>query len=177
MARREADRARDRAYYLANRERIIARVSARKATRRVPCKRCGADKGPGRRRQLCDSCRAQPLRQRRPCERCGGEKEPGMRRYCDACRPEAQREQNRRAHQTRAGRRVRNSGARVVERVDRLLVYARGGGLCGICGDAVSVTAFEVDHIVPLARGGEHSYANTQPAHPTCNRRKWAHVD
>jgi 5-methylcytosine-specific restriction endonuclease McrA len=33
-----------------------------------------------------------------------------------------------------------------------------------------------LDHIVPLARGGEHSYANTQPAHPTCNRRKGAKV-
>jgi 5-methylcytosine-specific restriction endonuclease McrA len=35
---------------------------------------------------------------------------------------------------------------------------------------------FHVDHVVPLARGGEHSYANTQPACPPCNMSKGARV-
>lgn len=60
--------------------------------------------------------------------------------------------------------------------VDPLTVYARGRGICGICSKPVPTDAFNVDHIIPLARGGEHSYANTQPAHPSCNFRKGARL-
>jgi 5-methylcytosine-specific restriction endonuclease McrA len=31
-----------------------------------------------------------------------------------------------------------------------------------------------IDHVIPLARGGEHSYANAQAAHGPCNMRKGA---
>jgi 5-methylcytosine-specific restriction endonuclease McrA len=31
---------------------------------------------------------------------------------------------------------------------------------------------FHVDHIVPICKGGEHTYANVQPAHPICNISK-----
>jgi 5-methylcytosine-specific restriction endonuclease McrA len=34
--------------------------------------------------------------------------------------------------------------------------------------------AMEVDHILPLARGGPHRYENVQPSHGDCNRRKGA---
>jgi hypothetical protein len=59
-----------------------------------------------------------------------------------------------------------------VEHVDRLVVYRRDHGRCGLCGRFVARAAFEVDHIRPLAKGGEHSYANVQVSHPLCNRRK-----
>jgi 5-methylcytosine-specific restriction endonuclease McrA len=49
------------------------------------------------------------------------------------------------------------------------------GGMCGICKDFI-VGKFHVDHVIPLSRGGEHSYANAQLAHPTCNLEKWAHA-
>ena len=58
-----------------------------------------------------------------------------------------------------------------VEHVDPEVIWERDKGICGICGDPIE-GRFDVDHIVPLARGGEHSYANTQAAHPTCNYRK-----
>jgi hypothetical protein len=67
-----------------------------------------------------------------------------------------------------ARRRARKHDA-FVEDVDRLVVL---DGACGICGHDVDPLDFHVDHIVPLARGGEHSYANTQAAHPLCNHRK-----
>ena len=35
-----------------------------------------------------------------------------------------------------------------------------------------SVQPWHVDHVYPLSRGGEHSYRNTQPAHPECNIAK-----
>lgn len=59
-----------------------------------------------------------------------------------------------------------------VEAVEHMVVYARDRGLCGICGLPVYPRRFHVDHIIPIARGGEHSYANTQPAHPFCNISK-----
>jgi 5-methylcytosine-specific restriction endonuclease McrA len=64
-----------------------------------------------------------------------------------------------------------------VEEVSALGVLELSDGICGICGDDVDPTKFEVDHIIPVSRGGEHSYANVQAAHPSCNRRKWVSVD
>lgn len=64
-----------------------------------------------------------------------------------------------------------------VEKVDPQEVYERHQGMCGICGDPVDRDCFHIDHIVPLARGGEHSYSNCQPAHPLCNYRKGARLD
>ena len=66
-----------------------------------------------------------------------------------------------------------------VEDVDRMVVWERDNGICGICGvwvdpdlswpDKMSKT---LDHIVPLSGGGEHSYTNAQIAHAVCNSRK-----
>jgi 5-methylcytosine-specific restriction endonuclease McrA len=67
--------------------------------------------------------------------------------------------------------------ARFVDDVDSLVVLEAYDGACGICGRDVDPMAFDVDHVVPLSVGGDHSYANTQPAHPSCNRRKWAFID
>lgn len=67
--------------------------------------------------------------------------------------------------------------AAFVEAVDPLIVLERDDGVCGICGEDVDPLAFHVDHVVPIAQGGEHSYANVQPAHPSCNQRKWARLD
>lgn len=60
-----------------------------------------------------------------------------------------------------------------VESVHPLVVLERDDGVCGICGRDVDPFRFHVDHIVPLSRGGEHSYANCQVAHPSCNRSKF----
>lgn len=67
-------------------------------------------------------------------------------------------------------RRGRKRGA-FVEHVDPRTVYEMHGGRCGICGEFVE-GEFHVDHRQPLCRGGQHSYANCQPAHPVCNKRK-----
>jgi 5-methylcytosine-specific restriction endonuclease McrA len=60
--------------------------------------------------------------------------------------------------------------------VHSLVVLERADGVCGICGHDVDPFAFHVDHVVPLARGGEHNYSNVQPAHPLCNQRKSARL-
>ena len=75
-----------------------------------------------------------------------------------------------------AGRRALKIAA-FVESVSRQAVYERDEGVCGICHRPVSRRAFHLDHIIPLARGGEHSYANTQATHPRCNMKKHAHYE
>jgi 5-methylcytosine-specific restriction endonuclease McrA len=59
-----------------------------------------------------------------------------------------------------------------VEAVDPQVVFERDEGICGICGEAVDHEKYHIDHIVALARGGEHSYKNVQLAHPSCNCAK-----
>jgi len=65
------------------------------------------------------------------------------------------------------------------ERVNRKAVYARDGFICQICHlpvdmnlkhpDLMSPT---LDHIVPLAKGGAHTFNNCQLAHMICNSTK-----
>ena len=63
-----------------------------------------------------------------------------------------------------------------VERVDTAVLHARDGGYCGICKEYVSSQDASIDHVIPLSKGGEHSYANTQVSHPLCNMRKSAKI-
>jgi 5-methylcytosine-specific restriction endonuclease McrA len=80
-----------------------------------------------------------------------------------------------RAREIRLGIRERyraRKASAFVEAVDAGLLYQRDEGICGICGKPVEHWRFEIDHIIPLSKGGEHSYANTQIAHGRCNRSK-----
>lgn len=70
-------------------------------------------------------------------------------------------------------------------------LYKRDKGVCAICGEPCdwSDSRWEdgffivgkkypsIDHIVPLARGGEHSWENVQLAHFSCNSAKGARWD
>lgn len=71
-------------------------------------------------------------------------------------------------------RRARKAAAPVVEHIRRSIVWQRDGGICHICGTAADPADWHLEHIVPLARGGEHSYRNVAVSHPDCNRRKGA---
>jgi 5-methylcytosine-specific restriction endonuclease McrA len=89
-----------------------------------------------------------------------------------------EREHLRIANQIGSARRKARLLAAFVEDVDPRVVFERADGVCGICSKPVDRESnWEVDHVVPLARGGEHSYANTQLAHRKCNRAKGARVD
>lgn len=66
-----------------------------------------------------------------------------------------------------------------VEEVWRPVVYERDGFICQICHRPVKMAAKvphpkapTLDHIIPLAAGGTHEYANVQLAHFACNVRK-----
>ena len=79
-------------------------------------------------------------------------------------------------------RRARMRGA-YVEDVRLDVVAARDGYVCGICKDPVDRSicwpdpfSSSLDHVMPLARGGTHSYDNCQLAHLRCNTSKGARV-
>jgi 5-methylcytosine-specific restriction endonuclease McrA len=59
-----------------------------------------------------------------------------------------------------------------VEVIDRWTLWDQHDGICGICKTPVGLEHMTIDHVVPLSKGGLHSYANTQPAHEECNRHK-----
>src|SRR3990167_5309193 len=77
----------------------------------------------------------------------------------------AHAEKNR---EIRQRRRVRLRGG-FVERVDLAVLVARDGGYCGICHKRVAETERSIDHVLPVSKGGTHSYANTRLAHLAFN--------
>jgi 5-methylcytosine-specific restriction endonuclease McrA len=136
----------------------------------------------------CDPCGKAQARERarlwyranhplsaRICQECGeGYDGTPTRSYCSmACRCRAVKRTARKAGKAR-------KRAATVESVNPTKVFMRDGWRCHLCGGMTDKSkrgtmhpkAPELDHIVPLARGGEHSYANTACAHKKCNAAK-----
>lgn len=152
------------------------------------CKKCGGPFVSRRKSLYCsDACQAEANRisvapESKECRCCGSEYRPeftGGRpsEYCgDTCRNLV----------AAAIRRV--SGAKrdavlraaTVENVDPFKVFDRDRWRCQLCGVKTPKSkrgtygddAPELDHIIPLAKGGEHSYRNTQCACRKCNGLK-----
>ena len=93
--------------------------------------------------------------------------------HCDGCLAKAQRAV-RKADRDR--RKARQRGAFKTARVHRRKVFERDKWRCHICGDRIDKSlsvpdrgAATLDHIQPLAFGGEHSMHNIKAAHLSCN--------
>lgn len=130
--------------------------------------------------------KAQPVV--RQCPDCGGTPAPHLHR-CLPCRDTARAKARASAKQRdkttglksarRKARKVKLRGVRV-ETVNLLKVLERDNWTCQLCGiktpkklrGTYDDRAPEVDHIVALAAGGEHSYRNTQCACRKCNIAK-----
>ena len=125
---------------------------------------------------------------RATCGTCGGAVEPERVRptgempgLCSSCLADNKR---KRARVGRAIRRARERAAKV-ESFDPLDVLRRDGWLCYICGTdtpkhkrgTCDDDAPEVDHVIPLAAGGEHSMANCRCACRKCNGAKSDKLD
>ena len=68
-----------------------------------------------------------------------------------------------------------------VEQVEPSRVLERDGWICQLCMEPIDMTVAwpdplspSIDHVVPLSKGGDHSYANCQAAHLGCNCAKGA---
>lgn len=89
-----------------------------------------------------------------------------------------------------ARRRARKKNAPVCERVDRLVVAERDGWICHLCHGPIDPTLtyrdpetgkcnpwyLNMDHVIPLAKGGAHSYDNCRASHSICNKKKAASI-
>lgn len=142
------------------------------------CVHCGAAYAKKTRRLYCsvDCCRAATNVARRadskPCRTCGaGAPLDWPRRQCDSCALASRRRARRR-------RRAREAGA-VSEPYTLSYIAARDGHRCGLCHRKVNMRASvphpnapTIDHIVPLARGGDDTRVNVHLAHFICNSVK-----
>ncbi len=56
----------------------------------------------------------------------------------------------------------------------RLKVFEDAGGACHICGLKIrhGEGGWDVEHVIPLAMGGEDAAANMKPAHKDCHSAK-----
>lgn len=138
--------------------------------------------------RYCDQCRAQ--REYKPkgkltksCVSCGISVtgRSSMLR-CKHCARERQKFLHKSSGKKAAARLARKVQQRAVsvEVVNPLIVLERDKWRCQLCGvgtpkrlrGSYNDRAPEVDHIVPLSKGGEHSYCNVQCACRRCNLLK-----
>jgi len=73
-----------------------------------------------------------------------------------------------------AKRRAQKKGAAILEIIELGLVAERDGWRCHICRGKVAVDEASTDHLVPLSKGGDHSWENVALAHKRCNSRRGA---
>ena len=80
---------------------------------------------------------------------------------------------------TWATRRARKREA-FIEKVEYAVLYERDNGICQIqlegCRIVITKSEGTIDHVIPLALGGKHSYANTQLACRRCNFKKGSKI-
>jgi hypothetical protein len=95
----------------------------------------------------------------------------GQIALCDTCKAEDLR---KRSSYRRALKRGVGS-----DKIDRLVVFERDGWKCMLCGGELAQLERwphpefpTIDHIVPLSRGGAHTYVNVQAAHLGCNLKR-----
>lgn len=152
-------------YYQKNSETVKAKVSAYKlansdavATRRADWLEKNRDKNREYQREWMRKHRAaNPLKQR------NWPKNPEHLRQWRAANPDKVILQKQR-------RRIRELGVRAFDikpkEIARIL-----NSPCVYCGSNANI---QVDHVVPLSKGGHHSIGNLAPACKTCNVRKSA---
>ena len=158
------------------------------------CPACGTDLPrdsftPDRRRgdglcRDCKSCRADAARARRQAD--PRPNREAVRRYNERNPERAQERRARRdrfySREQRSLERARKRGA-VIEAIKARAIFERDGWVCGICSEAVDPLlahphprSASLDHLVPLSRGGAHTYDNVRTTHLTCNLKKGARV-
>lgn len=115
----------------------------------------------------------------KPCPVCG--KLTTRPKYCSAlCYEKASNSAKE------ARRREKIKGAMVDKDITVMGLFKRDAGICYLCGERCNAEDFtirdgnfiagdwypSVDHVVPLSKGGEHSWSNVKLAHRRCNSRK-----
>lgn len=151
--------------------------SPEKSMRQVYCSaRCGSAAGRDTSDRTCSEADcARPVRARGVCAKHWRR----QARVDGRETPEPWNDRRRENHQRRRALKVGASAERIIN-AD---VFERDGWSCGICREPVDPLAAwpdrmsaSLDHILPLSKGGAHTYANVQLAHLGCNVEKGARV-
>jgi hypothetical protein len=150
------------------------------------CAECGQSYREGGHRYCSPPCSLAAQRRRdllrygktpEDVDRCGGCNEPVplRRKRCDDCKAQAAREAKRRK---RRAEKARRRGV-IHERYTLAEIARRDRSTCKLCGKRVAMTksvphpkAPTIDHILPIAAGGQDVRANVQLAHFECNWKK-----
>lgn len=168
----------------------------------VECCKCGKQKVLGGNHAcsssymvMCDCVKEEIRKEKRKkyCIYCGALLPNRKRRVCDECNHKHDIEK-RRIHQRRRGtlsERRRYKRAKQNGKIDWSIsldkLMVRDKNVCALCGEPVDVNDYHVtddgafvahmkypsvDHILPLNRGGTHTWDNVQLAHFMCNSIK-----
>ena len=135
-----------------------------------------------RERERLDEWRKGFLEERRICKRCKAEFSP-IRVNQLFCCPECEKKNN---HQINDIKRKRLEADRKVEDISLNDVFIKYHGICYLCGGKCDIHAVRVvngiphplgdypsrEHIIPLSKGGLHTWDNIQLAHIRCNASK-----
>lgn len=117
------------------------------------------------------------------CQHCGKTYTTKYRdrdRYCSrACCFAHKKWTDEKERACKAKRRALERGAYCGERIDPQEVYERDGWICQLCHKKVNrclkwphKMSASLDHIIPVDKGGKHTWANVQLAHLKCNCSK-----
>lgn len=146
---------------------------------RIEARRIRREQAEARRRESAAQKELRLLLRRHECPVCGTLTTRPT--YCsDAC----MRKANNATHEHR--RRARIEAAMVDRDITVDGLYKRDGGICHLCGDRCNYDDFvvvdgtkicgdwypSIDHVIPLSKGGEHSWSNVKLAHRICNSIK-----
>jgi 5-methylcytosine-specific restriction endonuclease McrA len=137
---------------------------------------CGHQKRDRRMPEVpCPYCGALMSARRKQC----GAEECHLRYHADRAKKHTANWVKKHPEQRKARRLQRKAlekGARTAKKIVPCEIFERDDWRCGLCGgdvpqdarfpDPLSAT---IDHIIPLSCGGQHTEANVQLAHLTCN--------
>ena len=59
-------------------------------------------------------------------------------------------------------------------RLNRKNIWLRDGGRCQYCNCSISLSSFEIEHVMPRSRGGQTTWENIVASCALCNQKKGA---
>ena len=118
------------------------------------------------------------------CACCGKEFKTTRTAQVYCCKQCANKAQNK-VHELKRERHIKNNGL-IDKDITLLKLFEREKGICYLCGcecdyndcettDNVFIvgkTYPSIDHIIPISKGGTHSWDNVKLAHVSCNSKK-----
>ena len=99
---------------------------------------------------------------------CGKEIQSAKAKYCDKCRRLARRTSNRKSEARR--RDISRKGVRY----NHTDIFKEDNAVCYLCGLSVIWEEFEIEHVIPISKGGPDAPFNVATSHKACNRAKRA---